>query len=74
MADDTVRILIAFEGGQSLSSTIAASTADALETALLAGTQAVHRLDTDEGRTSIVLGKVLYLTRYARDSRVGFGL
>ena len=48
--------------------------ADALEHALASGSQGTHQLDTDDGRTAIVLGRVAYLKRFARDSRVGFGL
>jgi hypothetical protein len=31
-------------------------------------------LDSTDGRYTVVLGRVLYLKRYARESRVGFGI
>lgn len=74
MADDSVRIDLAFEGGQVLSVTVAADAADALERALAASAQGPHPIDTEDGRVTVVLSRVAYLRRYARQSTPGFGI
>ena len=73
-APDTVRIEIAFVGGPIIAANVSPASADALEHALASGSQGTHQLDTDDGRAAIVLGSLAYLKRFARDSRVGFGL
>ena len=69
---DRIRVEIAFEGGQAMSAVVEAATADALERALAAGEQSIV-LDAEDGRYTVGLDKVVYLKRFARDSRVGFG-
>jgi hypothetical protein len=55
------------------------SSADALEQALgsadlRAGTgEAALALEAEDGRYTIALQRVVYVKRYARESRVGFG-
>jgi len=71
---ESVRIEVAFAGGPIIAANVAPGGADALEHALASGSQGTHQLDTDDGRTVIVLGRVAYMKRFARDSRVGFGL
>ncbi len=71
---DSVRIEVAFAGGPITAANVSPASADALEHALAAGSQGTHQLDTDDGRMAIVLDRVAYLKRFARDSRVGFGL
>ena len=71
---DSVRIEVAFAGGPIIAANVSVASADALEKALASGAQGTLELDTDDGRTSIVLGRVAYVKRFARDSRVGFGL
>jgi hypothetical protein len=71
---ESVRIEVAFAGGPIIGANVPPSGADALEQALSAGAQGTHQLDTDDGRIAIVLGRVAYMKRFARDSRVGFGL
>jgi hypothetical protein len=74
-----VRIEIAFDGGQIMSALIATSSADALEQALgaadlRAGTgEAALSLDAEDGRYTIALQRVVYVKRFLRESRVGFG-
>jgi hypothetical protein len=76
LADDTVRIEIeiAFAGGPILAANVPPAGADALEHALASGAQGTHQLDTDDGRIAVVLTRVVYVKRFARDARVGFGL
>ena len=71
---DSVRIEVAFAGGPIIAANVSPASADALEHALASGSQGTHQLDTDDGRAAIVLARVAYLKRFARDSRVGFGL
>jgi hypothetical protein len=74
LADDTVRIEIAFSGGPITAANVTQASADALEKALASGASGTHSLDTDDGRLTIGLSGVAYVKRFARDSRVGFGL
>ena len=71
---ESVRIEVAFAGGPTIAANVTPASADALEHALQSGAQGTHGLDTDDGRIAIVLGRVAYTKRFARDSRVGFGL
>jgi hypothetical protein len=71
---DSVRIELAFEGGQIIAANVSAETADALERAVAATSQSTIQLDTDDGRLSVAVPRVVYVKRYARDSKVGFGI
>ena len=72
---DSVRVEVAFTGGPTIAATVSPAGADALEHALaVRRAGGTHQLDTDDGRVIVVLGNVAYLKRFARDSRVGFGL
>jgi hypothetical protein len=73
-ADESVRIEVAFEGGQIIGAVVASETADAVEHELATGSQAALQVDTDDARVTIMLSQVVYLKRYARDAAVGFGL
>ena len=72
MADDFVRVEIGFAGGQILSWLVAPPSADALDRNLGAGASGTLTLDAQEGTITVVLDRVLYVKRYARESRVGF--
>ncbi|MBD0339181.1 MAG: hypothetical protein ICV67_07850 [Thermoleophilia bacterium] len=69
---DRIRVEIAFEGGQAMSAVVEADTADALERALADAEQSIV-VDAEDGRYTVRLDKVVYVKRFARDSRVGFG-
>ena len=71
---ESVRIEVAFEGGQILGANVTLESADAIERAVTAGSGAALALDTDDGRISIVVPQVVYVKRFARESAVGFGL
>jgi len=74
-----VRIEVAFDGVQIMGALVSAASADALEQALgsadlRAGTgEAALALDAEDGRYTIALQRVVYVKRFARESRVGFG-
>jgi hypothetical protein len=76
---ERVRIEIAFDGGQIMGALISPTSADALEQALgaadvRAGTgDAALALEAEDGRYTIALQRVVYVKRFARESRVGFG-
>jgi hypothetical protein len=76
---ERVRIEIAFDGGQIMSALVSTAGADALEQALgaadlRAGTgEAALALDAEDGRYTIALQRVVYVKRFLRESRVGFG-
>ena len=72
-SSERVRIEVGFDGGGSLAALVETSTADELERALANGRDGSLPIDADDGRYTIVLARVTYLKRFARDSRVGFG-
>jgi hypothetical protein len=79
MSPERIRIEVAFDGGQIMGALVTADSADALEQALgsadlRAGTgEAALALDAEDGRYTIALQRVVYVKRYSRESRVGFG-
>ena len=76
---ERVRIEIAFDGGQIMSALVTTAAADALEQTLgaadlRAGTgEAALSLEAEDGRYTIALQRVVYVKRFLRESRVGFG-
>jgi hypothetical protein len=76
---ERVRIEIAFDGGQIMGALVTPAGADALEQALgstdlRVGTGgAALALEAEDGRYTIALQRVVYVKRFARESRVGFG-
>jgi hypothetical protein len=76
---ERVRVEVAFDGGQIMGALVTPSSADALEQALgsaevRAGTgEAALALDAEDGRYTVALQRVVYVKRFARESRVGFG-
>jgi hypothetical protein len=71
--DEKVRLEVAFEGGAVVAILVSAGAADDLEQALAAPAQDVFAVEADDGHYTIALGRVLYVKRFARESRVGFG-
>jgi hypothetical protein len=78
-SNERVRIEIAFDGGQIMGALVTPASADALEEALgsadlRAGAgDAALSLDAEDGRYTIALQRVVYVKRFARESKVGFG-
>ena len=74
MADsDLVRVEIGLDGGQILSVLVTSASAEALESALEGGASGALPLEAQDGRIHLILSRVLYAKRFARESRVGFG-
>jgi hypothetical protein len=69
---DLARVEIGFEGGDVLSVRVPVSDADALDSALRAREDAVCELTAEDGHFLVVLARVHYVKRYAREARVGF--
>jgi hypothetical protein len=73
LADERVRVEVAFDGGQVLSVLVAAGEAEELERALGGAPGAgSFGLEAEDGRYAIALAKVVYVKRFTRESRVGF--
>jgi hypothetical protein len=71
---DSVRVELCFDGGQILGATVTVKGADELERAMATDQGGTIMLDTSDGRFTVALGRVVYMKRYARESRVGFGI
>jgi hypothetical protein len=67
-----VRIEIGFDGGQSLSMLVSPESADDLERGI--GEEGSVSLDAEDARYVVALRRVVYLRRFRRESRVGFGV
>jgi hypothetical protein len=72
VADDLIRIEVGLDGGQILSALVSSSSADSLDAALRAGAVSTVELQAEDGVLLLVLPRVLYAKRYARETRVGF--
>jgi hypothetical protein len=71
--DGLVRVEVGLDGGQILSVLVSAKSADALEKALDKGDKGALAIQAQDGELRIVLDRVLYAKRFAREARVGFG-
>jgi hypothetical protein len=71
--NDFVRVEIGLDGGQILSMLVAPASSEALERALNAGAAGALSLEAEDGAVLLVLSRVLYAKRFAREARVGFG-
>jgi hypothetical protein len=67
-----VRIEVALDGGQILSWLVTPESADALERALGATSTGTITLEAQDGSIVLVLPRVLYAKRFAREGRIGF--
>jgi hypothetical protein len=73
LAEPVVRIEVGFDGGQIMGALVTSDSADQLERAFQAGSATVLELAAEDGAYHVALGRIVYLTRFARESRVGFG-
>lgn len=72
MADERLRLEIAFEGSQVLTVYVPSSTADDLDRAMGGGQESLT-FEAEDGRYTVAVSKVVFVKRFARESRVGFG-
>jgi hypothetical protein len=73
VADEIVQIEVGFDGSQIMIARVTTASADALDQALRASSDGTVELEAEDGRYLVALSKVVYLKRFARESRVGFG-
>ncbi len=73
MADERVRLQIGFEGGTVMAVAVSPEEADSLLRHLSAGGDGTVTLDDEDGSFVVVIARVLFVRRFARESRVGFG-
>lgn len=73
MGDERVKLQIGFEGGTTMAVNALVSEADRLERHLASGSDGVVELADDDGRFVIVVSRVLFVKRFTKESRVGFG-
>jgi hypothetical protein len=73
VAEERVRIEVAFERGQAFSALVDVVVADEIERRLKDGAEGTVDVEAEDGRYVVVLREVAYLKRFARESRVGFG-
>lgn len=69
---ERIRLEVAFEGSQVLTVWVDPNTADQLEGALAGGKESLT-FDAEDGRYTVSVAKVVFVKRFARESRVGFG-
>jgi hypothetical protein len=67
-----VRIEIGFDGGQSLSMLVSPESANELERGI--GGEGSVTLDAEDAEFVVNLRRVVYLRRFRREARVGFGV
>ncbi len=70
---ERIRLQIGFEGGTIMSAYVDPEEADRLERHLASGGDGTVELGDEDGRLIVVLPRVLFVKRYSRESRVGFG-
>jgi hypothetical protein len=70
---ERVRIEIGFDGGQVLGAVVDGETVDRLERALSTGEDGSLGLDVEDGRYTVAISRIVYVKRFAREGRVGFG-
>ena len=69
---EQVRIEIGFDGGQSLSMLVSTESATDLERGI--GGEGSVTLDAEDAQYVVNLRRVVYLRRFRREARVGFGV
>ena len=70
---ERTRIEIAFDGQQVLSVLVTLDTAEDIDRALAGDREAAYSFDAEDGSYTVSLRRVVYVKRWARESRVGFG-
>ena len=70
---DRVRLEIAFDAAHALSVLVEPAVADGLDKAIAAGSKGGFTFEAEDGTYTVAVDKIVFLKRYARESRVGFG-
>jgi hypothetical protein len=69
---ERVRLEIAFEGSQALTVYVPVATADDIDRAMAGGHESLS-FEAEDGRYTVAVAKIVFVKRFARESRVGFG-
>jgi hypothetical protein len=72
VAEERVRIEVAFDGGQILAAYVPGEEAEGLERALAGSGDGAFPLEAEDGRYTVSLRRVVYVKRFTREGRVGF--
>jgi hypothetical protein len=72
-SSERLRIEVALDGQQVLSMLVPPGAADELDQALAGDRDGAYTFEAEDGRYTVVLKRVVYVKRFARESRVGFG-
>jgi hypothetical protein len=70
---ERIRLEIGFEGAQALTVYVSATVADELDRALSGGGDGAYAFEAEDGRYTVAVRKIVFVKRFARESRVGFG-
>jgi hypothetical protein len=70
---ERVRIEIAFDGQQVLNVLVPQQTAEDLDRTLAGDHDGAWSFEAEDGRYTVALRRIVYVKRFARESRVGFG-
>jgi hypothetical protein len=73
VAEERVRVEVAFENGQAFSALVPVETAAELEQRLADDDGGIVFVEAEDGRYAVALRRVAYVKRFAREARVGFG-
>ena len=73
MAEERTRLEIAFGGGQTISPVVESSVADGLTAALGGDRAGAFVLESEDGTYIVPLHAVVYVKRFSRETRIGFG-
>jgi hypothetical protein len=70
---ERVRIELSFDGGQGLGALVSVETAEELERALASSSDGTFDFEAEDGHYTVVLRRVVFVKRFLREGRVGFG-
>jgi hypothetical protein len=70
---ERVRLEVALDGQQVLSVYVPSNAADELDKALDGSRDGSFTFEAEDGRYTLALARIVYVKRFARESRVGFG-
>jgi hypothetical protein len=70
---ERVRIEISFDGGQGLGALVSTVTAEQLERSLASSSDGTFDFEAEDGHYTVVLRRVVFVKRFLREGRVGFG-
>ena len=67
-----MRVEIGFDGGQIMGAVVETGTVDELERSLGQSTDGSFAIESEDGRYTISLRRIVYVKRFTREARVGF--